>query len=70
MNISNRQHLIHRTIDIGTGFLLSILIQWTVFPLFDIHIDILDNIALALIFMVFGIARSFIFSKFIFKYKK
>jgi len=70
VNISNRQHLIHRTIDIGTGFLLSILIQWTVFPLFDIHIDILDNIALALIFMVFGIARSFIFSKFIFKYKK
>jgi len=68
--MTNTKHLIHRTIDIGSGFVMSILIQWAVFPLFDIYIDIWDNISLALIFLVFGIGRSYVFSRYIFKYNQ
>tara|TARA_B100001029_G_C14730963_1_gene270322 strand:+ start:303 stop:581 length:279 start_codon:yes stop_codon:yes gene_type:complete len=67
--MTNIKHLIHRTLDIGSGFLLSILIQYIVFPFFDIYIDVSEMIHLALIFTVIGILRSYLWSKYIFKYK-
>ena len=67
--MTNIKHLIHRTLDIGSGFLLSILIQYIVFPFFDIYIDVSEMIHLALIFTAIGILRSYLWSKYIFKYK-
>ena len=67
--MNNITHLIHRTLDIGSGLLLSIIIQITVFPFFDINIPVWDMFHLALIFTVVGIARSYLWSKYIFKYK-
>ena len=66
--MTNIKHLIHRTLDIGSGFLLSILIQYIVFPFFDIYIDVSEMIHLALIFRVIGILRSYLWSKYVFKY--
>tara|TARA_X000000368_G_scaffold418486_1_gene418369 strand:+ start:3125 stop:3400 length:276 start_codon:yes stop_codon:yes gene_type:complete len=66
--MTNIKHLIHRTLDIGSGFLLSILIQYIVFPFFDIYIDVSEMIHLALIFTVIGILRSYLWSKYVFKY--
>mgnify|MGYP001184060899 len=67
--MTNIKHLIHRTLDIGSGFALSILIQYIVFPFFDIYIDVSEMIHLALIFTVIGILRSYLWSKYVFKYK-
>jgi len=66
--MTNIKHLIHRTLDIGSGFALSILIQYIVFPFFDIYIDVSEMIHLALIFTVIGILRSYLWSKYVFKY--
>ena len=45
-------------IDVGTGFILSILIQLTVFPLFGLYPSFSENIGIALIFTVVSIIRS------------
>jgi len=63
------KHLIHRTLDIGSGLILAVLIQILVFPLYDIHINIWEMFHISLIFMVVSIARSYLWSKYIFKYK-
>jgi hypothetical protein len=67
--MTNIRHLIHRTLDIGSGLILAVLIQILVFPLYDIHIEILEMFHISLIFMVVSIARSYLWSKYIFKYK-
>jgi hypothetical protein len=64
-----RNHLIHRTLDIGSGLIIAITIQILVFPLYGIHIKIWDMFHLSIIFMVVSIIRSYIWSKYIFKYK-
>jgi putative flippase GtrA len=67
--MTNTKHLIHRTLDIGSGLILAVIIQILVFPLYDIHINIWEMFHLSLIFMVVSIARSYLWSKYIFKYK-
>jgi len=67
--MTNTKHLIHRTLDIGSGLILAVLIQILVFPLYDIHIEIWEMFHISLIFMVVSIARSYLWSKYIFKYK-
>ena len=52
--------LIESFIDVGSGFILAILIQLLVFPLFDLHPSILDSMGIALIFTVVSITRSWI----------
>jgi len=67
--MTNTKHLIHRTLDIGSGLILAVIIQILIFPLYDIHIEIWEMFHLSLIFMVVSIARSYLWSKYIFKYK-
>ena len=62
------QHVLHRTLDIGSGFLIALLIQYLIFPFFDLYPPIWDMIQISLIFTVVGITRSYIWSKYIFKY--
>ncbi len=45
-------------IDVGSGFILAILIQITVFPLFGLYPSFSENIGIALIFTVVSIIRS------------
>jgi len=52
--------LIESLIDVGSGFILAIIIQLTIFPLFDLRPSILDSIWIALIFTVVSITRSWI----------
>ena len=45
-------------IDVGSGFILAILIQMFIFPLFDLHPSIFDSMGIALIFTVVSMTRS------------
>ena len=45
-------------IDVGSGFVLALLIQIYIFPFFDLHPNIIDGIGIAIIFTVVSILRS------------
>ena len=45
-------------IDVGSGFILAVLIQLLIFPLFDLHPTIFENFQIALIFTVVSMTRS------------
>ena len=62
--------LIESLIDVGSGFILAVLIQLLVFPLFDLYPTILDSMGIALIFTVVSITRSWIWRLVFTKYKK
>tara|TARA_R110000737_G_scaffold346564_1_gene376505 strand:+ start:40 stop:252 length:213 start_codon:yes stop_codon:yes gene_type:complete len=66
--MTNTKHLVHRSLDIGSGLIISMIIQVTVFPFFNIYIDIWAMLHLALIFAVVGITRSYLWSRYVFKY--
>jgi hypothetical protein len=50
--------IIESIIDVGSGFLLAIIIQLLIFPLFDLYPSILDSMGIALIFTVVSMTRS------------
>ena len=52
--------LLESFIDVGSGFILAILIQLLIFPLFDLHPSILDSMGIALIFTLVSITRSWL----------
>jgi|TARA_Y100000034_G_scaffold60090_1_gene73042 hypothetical protein len=56
-------------IDVGTGLIIAIIIQLTIFPLFGLHPTILDSIGIALIFTVVSIIRSAFWRNFFRKIK-
>ena len=45
-------------IDVGSGFILAVVIQMLIFPLFGLHPTILDSLGIAFIFMIVSMARS------------
>ena len=45
-------------IDVGSGFILAVIIQMLIFPLFGLHPTILDSFGIALIFMIVSMTRS------------
>tara|TARA_Y100000004_G_C8722853_1_gene330863 strand:+ start:165 stop:383 length:219 start_codon:yes stop_codon:yes gene_type:complete len=45
-------------IDVGSGFLLAILIQIFIFPLFDLYPSVLDSLGIASVFTIVSIVRS------------
>jgi len=52
--------LIESLIDVGSGFILAILIQLLIFPLFDLHPSIFDSLGIAAIFTIVSITRSWL----------
>tara|TARA_R100000781_G_scaffold220_1_gene304 strand:+ start:1216 stop:1410 length:195 start_codon:yes stop_codon:yes gene_type:complete len=50
--------LIESFIDVGSGFILAILIQLYIFPFFGLYPSVLDSIGIALIFTGVSITRS------------
>ena len=53
-----RRDILESIIDVGSGFLLAILIQLLIFPLFGLYPTILDSMGIALIFTVVSMTRS------------
>ena len=53
-----KRDLFESTIDIGSGFFITVFIQLLIFPLFGLHPTVFDSIGIALIFMVISIGRS------------
>ena len=59
-----KRDAIESVIDVGSGFFLSIIIQITIFPLFDLHPTIFENFQIALIFTVVSMTRSTLWRRF------
>ena len=53
-----KRDIVHSIIDVGSGFLIAILIQMYIFPMFGLYPDIYDSIGIALIFTVISVIRS------------
>ena len=53
-----KRDILESIIDVGSGFLLAILIQLLIFPLFGLYPSILDSMGIALIFTVVSMTRS------------
>ena len=53
-----KRDILESIIDVGSGFLLAILIQLLIFPLFGLYPTILDSRGIALIFTVVSMTRS------------
>ena len=58
MQLNMTSDIIESIIDVGSGFLLAIVIQLLIFPLFDLYPSILDSMGIALIFTVVSMTRS------------
>lgn len=52
------RNVFETVIDIGSGLILSILIQLLIFPWFDLRPTIIDSIGIALIFTAVSMVRS------------
>ena len=57
-------------IDVGSGFILAILIQLYIFPLFGLYPTIMDSMGIALIFTAVSITRSWLWRLVFVRYKK
>lgn len=53
-----KRDILESVIDVGSGLILSILIQLIIFPWFGLYPTIFDSFGIALIFMVVSMARS------------
>ena len=54
------RQLIESFIDVGSGFILAILIQLYIFPFFGLYPTVWDSIGIALIFTIVSITRSWL----------
>ena len=61
--------IVESIIDVGSGFFLAIIIQLTIFPLFDLH-TIFENFQIALIFTIVSMTRSALWRRFFRKRKQ
>ena len=64
-----KSDVLESMIDVGSGFFSSIIIQLTIFPLFDLHPTIFENFQIALIFTVVSMTRSALWRRFFRKRK-
>ena len=62
--------IVESVIDVGSGFFLAVIIQLTIFPLFDLHPTIFENFQIALIFTLVSMTRSALWRRFFRKRKK
>jgi len=51
---------IEAAIDVGSGLILSTLIQLYIFPFFDLHPTIFESFQIAIIFTVISLFRSWL----------
>jgi len=56
---SRKHSLLEALLNTASGFLTSLLTQWLVFPWFNLHPSLQENLALTAIFTIVSIARSY-----------
>jgi len=56
---TKRQSMTEVCVNIVIGFVVAVLSQLLIFPMFDIHIKIYDNIQIALYFTAISLVRSY-----------
>ena len=69
IKIKISRDIVESVIDVGSGFFLAIIIQITVFPLFDLYPTIFENFQIALIFTLVSMTRSALWRRFFRKRK-
>lgn len=60
---SRKHSFMEASLNTASGFLLSLLTQWLVFPWFNLHPSLRDNFALTAIFTVVSIVRSYLWRR-------
>jgi len=61
---SKRESIVEVIINVFVGYILNLLIQITLFPFFDIHISISDNMLLTLLFTTISMIRGYLIRRF------
>jgi hypothetical protein len=56
---SRKHSFLEALLNTASGFLTSLLTQWLVFPWFNLHPSLQENLALTAIFTTVSIARSY-----------
>jgi len=56
--MNHKRNLFETCIDVGSGLVLSTLIQLYIFPFFDLYPTILESFHIAVIFTIISICRS------------
>lgn len=56
---SRKHSFLEALLNTASGFLTSLLTQWLVFPWFNLHPSLRENLALTAIFTIVSIARSY-----------
>ena len=69
LKIKISRDIVESVIDVGSGFFLAVIIQLTIFPLFDLHPSIFDSMGIAIIFTVVSMTRSALWRRFFRKRK-
>jgi len=64
MSQSKKHSMIESLSNVAIGYSVALASQLAVFPMFDIHIPLSDNIAIGAWFTVISIARSYIIRRF------
>lgn len=54
------QSLLESVVNIFIGFIIAVLSQIMIFPLFDIHTTTAENIEIAIYFTFVGLVRSYL----------
>ena len=60
---SRKHSFLEALLNTASGFLISLLTQWLVFPWFNLHPSVRENLALTAIFTIVSIARSYIWRR-------
>ena len=56
--VSKMRNLFETCVDVGSGLILSTMIQLFIFPFFDLHPTVLESFHIAVIFTAISICRS------------
>lgn len=59
-----KRDILESMIDIGSGFIIAIIIQLTIFPFYGITVSIFENFQIALIFLIVSMTRSALWRRF------
>lgn len=60
MSQSRLGSLVETCSNVTIGYLVSLVLQLIVFPLYDIHVSLLANVQIGIIFTITAIARGYV----------
>lgn len=60
---SRRASLLEASLNTASGFCTSLLTQWVVFPMFDFHPALSENLTITAIFTVVSVIRGYVWRR-------